>query len=1019
MKTYGWLDTAVGRIVLRDDPEWAGRLQWAAADDRLQKTASRLVEPVSSGEAAGNPYADILRRLAGYLGGDWLVTWRPEPRPAAVAESAVIERWDESKHPRSKGGLFATVAGLFAGGEKDETPEPPTDPEEAGRQYKAMGVRAPAFKRWFGDWEAVASHASKVVNDRGEPQETHNIPGTGSVVTDADGAPLVVYHGTARGGFDQFDPKKKDAECLFGPGFYFTEDKAVADSYELKDAPHPFAIFKGLSSSERLDLVNAWLVHFRDVYGASETRVYGMAEDLKPFRDGGMFDRLEQVFNANLMDPFEPEIYANAGIEMPKVPKAETMAVYLNIRNPLDMDRKYTFGELPKNVQEELQRHRPRFTYDDRETLRGDAIWRRVGDDPRDCTETLQRLGYDGLTHIGGDRRGGGYHHRVWIAVEPEQVKSVDNQGTFAPKSPKLKEAWMTRNGAPRFVAEDWEEGEHPRGQPGNAGQFVQKNESGSSGASNGVFDWSPSSGSREVKIGGSTISYGVSRDGKTAELILIETPRKNRGHGEANKALSQFLKEADSNGVTVSAVVSPMDKQTDASRLMAWYKSSGFVPTGKQTAAGPRVERKPSQFIAKADQMDVAEPVAAPAAETPAPERHPPMRFKVRGGDEWEWTGEPPKRSRPGPMGTVDYPLRRVRDGAVATLNEYGRAGWAIRVEGDPGYRPVAKGEGRNPIRVKVEAEERKQAQGSVGTEAGREEGLKNLSERMEEALTRVVSGPPGQAGADDQKAEWAPESMRETVIERCEQSRQTVRRVFNEITARLGPKALEEIGKVVKVSVYMDANLMTPYIDSASKGLIYGCYMTSRKDRTGALHLTGLDLPDPRGTFAHELTHAIDGPDDTYSKSRKWKNAWLEEIGSSEEMRASHVKMPDGTLRRLMGKALSEVKVGDTLYLGNGRVGTLTSLEFKRGGRTAAYYDLSISVDGKDERHQWVKEATVYPTDSLEAPPSKLSDYAQTSASEGFAEFGRLVIQNPDNAKARFPKCYRAWKDWHLLGE
>jgi hypothetical protein len=61
-----------------------------------------------------------------------------------------------------------------------------------------------AFKRWFGD--------SKVV--------------------DADGKPLVVYHGTAAD-FNAFDLSKfglTDAGW-FGKGFYFTEDKAIADRY--------------------------------------------------------------------------------------------------------------------------------------------------------------------------------------------------------------------------------------------------------------------------------------------------------------------------------------------------------------------------------------------------------------------------------------------------------------------------------------------------------------------------------------------------------------------------------------------------------------------------------------------------------------------------------------------------------------------------------------------------------------------------------------------------------------------
>jgi hypothetical protein len=57
-----------------------------------------------------------------------------------------------------------------------------------------------AFRRWFGE----------------------------SVVKDETGRPVVVYHGTRRGGFTAFDPAKADAHH---PGFYFTDDILMANTY--------------------------------------------------------------------------------------------------------------------------------------------------------------------------------------------------------------------------------------------------------------------------------------------------------------------------------------------------------------------------------------------------------------------------------------------------------------------------------------------------------------------------------------------------------------------------------------------------------------------------------------------------------------------------------------------------------------------------------------------------------------------------------------------------------------------
>jgi hypothetical protein len=99
-------------------------------------------------------------------------------------------------------------------------------PEDPAADYAQNGTRAAAFKAWFGDWEADPANASKVVNADGEPQEQHNI----------SALPKSVFHGTAIGGYDSFDPKKISDDNYFGKGFYFTEDRAIAEEYTAKDA---------------------------------------------------------------------------------------------------------------------------------------------------------------------------------------------------------------------------------------------------------------------------------------------------------------------------------------------------------------------------------------------------------------------------------------------------------------------------------------------------------------------------------------------------------------------------------------------------------------------------------------------------------------------------------------------------------------------------------------------------------------------------------------------------------------
>ena len=59
--------------------------------------------------------------------------------------------------------------------QKEGRPAPVTRGGDPAEEYKRLGTRAPAFKAWFGDWEADPASASKVVNGDGEPQETYNI----------------------------------------------------------------------------------------------------------------------------------------------------------------------------------------------------------------------------------------------------------------------------------------------------------------------------------------------------------------------------------------------------------------------------------------------------------------------------------------------------------------------------------------------------------------------------------------------------------------------------------------------------------------------------------------------------------------------------------------------------------------------------------------------------------------------------------------------------------------------------
>lgn len=95
---------------------------------------------------------------------------------------------------------------------------------------------------------------------------------------------------------------------------------------------------------------------------------------------------------------------------------------------------------------------------------------------------------------------------------------------------------------------------------------------------SGAVVDLSPGGGGKTIKIGDTTIDYGIARDGETGEVILVKTPPSKRGQGSARAAMQQFLAQTDAAGVTMFLTADPMGKGgASKSALVDFYKSLGF----------------------------------------------------------------------------------------------------------------------------------------------------------------------------------------------------------------------------------------------------------------------------------------------------------------------------------------------------------------------------------------------------------------------------------------------------------
>ncbi len=392
--------------------------------------------------------------------------------------------------------------------------KPPTvtsSESTAAEDYKKNGTRSKSFKSWFGDWQKYPSQASKVVKPSGEPQETSPIP----EAEGNDQKPIPVYHGTPFNSFNEFDKTKlgDGDKLLFGPGFYFTEDKKVAEDYRKRGSGYvdlPIAKLKA-SPEETLKKLKSMMQEYKAK--AKDQHQKDWADSLlSTINKKNIEDELKK-FGGSIKDRL-----GDAKInELVEIPEGHLFEVYLNIRKPFDgYDGKLDSSSLPKGYSDPLAQQLGVFTFGGKDTSGQDANamtpddWKKVfkivtkhvpGFKPggwqnfskgvgileslktymqekpqlkedletagmgmrwplpdqvsyKDLAEivggktkanaVLAGMGYDGISHLGsnmarpGTPLAGGGKHRVWIAFEPNQVKSANNEGTFDPSSANI-----------------------------------------------------------------------------------------------------------------------------------------------------------------------------------------------------------------------------------------------------------------------------------------------------------------------------------------------------------------------------------------------------------------------------------------------------------------------------------------------------------------------------------------------------------------------------------------------------
>lgn len=237
-----------------------------------------------------------------------------------------------------------------------------------------------------------------------------NVPGFGKLrLSDADiiaGYILPARGWVERGGVakaDNLGPRFSRAPAPDSEAFkrWFGDSKVVDENGK------PEVVYHGTSASQDGDAFT-----FFDTY-ASNYGLMGM---------GGYFT----------VDPSVASEYTSKG----KGQTPTVYPVYLSIKAPLDMDAKADPAAWKAAFEGAEDYHEGGDTNESwyraaEESLRDQRLPKWEGAEI--MQEGIRGMGFDGVTHIGGGRvAADGVRHRVYIAFDPEQVKSVTgNRGTF------------------------------------------------------------------------------------------------------------------------------------------------------------------------------------------------------------------------------------------------------------------------------------------------------------------------------------------------------------------------------------------------------------------------------------------------------------------------------------------------------------------------------------------------------------------------------------------------------------
>lgn len=347
------------------------------------------------------------------------------------------------------------------------------DDESYNQSANDRQIYTDSFKKFFGDWQNDPEHASKFVDD--------------------NGMPLIMYHGTGRA--DRVGSIFRPDRATSGPMAFFTSLREMGEGYardkadtslsreNLRNYRDQFTIeLKGkkINISEYWDKLTAAQKNKIAQVAPSIGYDYDNDEEIKIIAgntegSGGYDVNLRQA-NGNHLEALVNEwlnsgnlygeeekfldILRMVGIDNveyanPNYREEKVYAVYLSIKTPL------ITTEISDKVFNALKRAalKAEKTFDPDKAYNAD-LWDKTNISPLDwigkleedrkngttrawtiipdwVTDTLKKLGYDGIKDLGGKYSGA--EHIVGIPFYSEQIKSAtENNGDFDTNNPDI-----------------------------------------------------------------------------------------------------------------------------------------------------------------------------------------------------------------------------------------------------------------------------------------------------------------------------------------------------------------------------------------------------------------------------------------------------------------------------------------------------------------------------------------------------------------------------------------------------